>query len=230
MMRASLPWDDRYANGDWADIGRPAAILTEAEPWLGNPGLALDLACGAGRNALFLAERGWRVLAADLSLAGVRRLAGRVRRSGRADARGRPRRGGPGAGQGAGQGADLAFRPGDRTRRRALQILPVLADLERFAVEPGSFDLVVNTRFLLRSLFPLIRGALKPGGLLVFETFSIQEIEELGGDLRRAYVLERGELPRAFSDFEILRYEEGVFRREAGERGLARLVARKPGG
>ena len=36
------------------------------------PGRALDLACGAGRNARYLAERGWRVIAVDLSVAAVR--------------------------------------------------------------------------------------------------------------------------------------------------------------
>ncbi|MFQ5690363.1 MAG: class I SAM-dependent methyltransferase [Gemmatimonadota bacterium] len=177
-------------DGDWVDVRRPAAILLDAEPWLASPGVALDLACGAGRNALFLAERGWRVLAVDLSRDGFRRLS-------------------------------------RRARSRGLTIQPVLADLERFGVRPGRVDLVVNTHFLLRSLFPLIRAALRPGGLLLFETFGIDELETLGGDVRRAYVLERGELPRAFPGFEILLHEEGVFEREEGERGLARLIARK---
>ena len=190
-------WDARYAAGDWVDAEAPAAILTDAAPWLPPPGTALDLACGPGRNALFLAERGWRVLGVDLSAEGLRRLA-------------------------------------RRSRRRDLPVQPVLADLERFGLRPSSADLVVNTRFLLRSLFPLIREALRPGGLLLFETFSVHEIEALGGDIRRAYALDRGELRRAFADFEVLLYQEGIFPREEGERGLARLVARKrerpPGG
>lgn len=185
-------WDARWAAGDWIDADRPAAILAEAAKWLGPPGTALDLACGAGRNALFLAERGWSVLGIDLSREGLRRLA-------------------------------------RRARARDLRVQPVLADVERFGVAPASVDLVVNTHFLLRSAFPLIRDALRPGGLLLFETFSVHEIEELGGDVRRAYALERGELRRRFADFDVLLCQEGVFEREEGERGLARLVARKPG-
>lgn len=188
-------WDGRWA-ADWIDVREPAAIVRDAAPWIdtdaadGNR-LALDVACGAGRNALYLADRGWRVLAVDLSRAGLRRLA-------------------------------------ERARRRNLPVQPVRADLARFGVEPGSFDLVVNTHFLLRPSFPLLRTALKPGGLLLFETFSVLEIEELGGDVRRAYALERGELRAAFQNFEALFWEEGIFERPEGERGLARLIARKP--
>ncbi len=185
-------WDDRYRVGDWADVDEPARILLDARPWLKPPGLALDIACGAGRNSLYLARLGFTVIAADISWEGLSRLARRAR------------------------AADLPIHP-------------LQADLERFALPSERFDLIINTRFLLRSLFPKLRHALKPGGLLVFETFNVDEIEVLGGDIRRAYALERGELRQAFSDFELLLYEEGVFEEAEGERGLARMIARRPG-
>jgi SAM-dependent methyltransferase len=72
-------WDERYAAGDWADIGEPARILEDAEAWLGEPGLALDVACGAGRNALWLARRGFKVVAVDISWEGLQRLQRRAR-------------------------------------------------------------------------------------------------------------------------------------------------------
>jgi tellurite methyltransferase len=170
--------------------GDPSAIVADALPLLQEPGIALDVACGAGRNALFLAERGWRVVGVDLSVEGLRRM-------------------------------------GRRARGRGLSVLPVLGDAGRFEVRAGAFDLVVNTHFLLRAAFPLLRSSLRPGGLLLFETFSILELEELGGDVRREFTVERGELLRAFPDFEVILHEEGIFEREEGERGLARLIARK---
>lgn len=184
-------WDERYAAGDWIEADEPAAILRDALPWISPEGVALDVACGAGRNALFLAERGWKVLGMDLSVEGLRILAGRA-------------------------------------RERRLAVLPVLGDAARFQLRPDSVDLVVNTHFLLRSAFPLLRSTLRPGGLVVFETFSVVELDELGGDIRREFALEHGELLQAFSGFEVLMHEEGVFQRDDGERGLARLVARKP--
>lgn len=183
-------WDERYAIGDWLDIDVPAAILAKAEAWLRPPGLALDVACGAGRNSLYLARRGFTVLSVDISWEGLQRLA-------------------------------------PRARAERLPIHPVHADLEHFSLPPDRFDVILDSRFLLRSLFPAFKSTLKPGGLLIFETLNVDEIELLGGDIRREFALERGELLEAFADFEILLYEEGVFGEPEGERGLARLVGRK---
>jgi hypothetical protein len=56
-------------------------------------------------------------------------------------------------------------------------------------VAPATFDVVVKTYFLLRSTFPLLREGLRPGGLPVFETYDVDEIDTLGGDIRREYAL-----------------------------------------
>ena len=59
-------WEKRYS-GDGCEPRRtPLALLTE---WLDGrpPGKALDLACGTGRNALFLAKKGYEVTAIDIS-------------------------------------------------------------------------------------------------------------------------------------------------------------------
>ena len=60
-------WDERYRTGERAKEDLEAApnpVLVEAAGKL-PPGKALDLACGAGRNALWLAEHGWEVTAVD---------------------------------------------------------------------------------------------------------------------------------------------------------------------
>jgi SAM-dependent methyltransferase len=63
-------WDERYRAGAFTS-GEPAAIVAEAA-MLVPPGRALDLACGAGRNAIWLAERGWNVVAVDASREALR--------------------------------------------------------------------------------------------------------------------------------------------------------------
>ncbi|MBS1794795.1 MAG: methyltransferase domain-containing protein [Acidobacteria bacterium] len=62
-------WDARYASGDYSKAG-PNRLLAAFVDEL-KPGTALDLACGAGRHAVFLAAKGWRVTAVDAAPAGL---------------------------------------------------------------------------------------------------------------------------------------------------------------
>ena len=67
-------WDQRYSGPDlvWgAGPNRFVAAEVAALP----PGRAIDLAAGEGRNAIWLAERGWHVTAVDFSAAGLARAA-----------------------------------------------------------------------------------------------------------------------------------------------------------
>ncbi|HUR80463.1 MAG TPA: class I SAM-dependent methyltransferase [Thermoanaerobaculia bacterium] len=56
-------WNERYRSREEI-ASDPASLLVDAARDL-KPGRALDLACGAGRNALWLASRGWDVVAID---------------------------------------------------------------------------------------------------------------------------------------------------------------------
>jgi SAM-dependent methyltransferase len=62
----STAWDERYAAGDLLWSAGPNQFVA-AELARLKPGRALDLAAGEGRNALWLADRGWRVVAVDFS-------------------------------------------------------------------------------------------------------------------------------------------------------------------
>ena len=61
-----VKWDERYRAGAYAEREHPSALLAEWEARLPR-GRALDVACGAGRNSLFLAATGRRVDAVDIS-------------------------------------------------------------------------------------------------------------------------------------------------------------------
>ena len=56
-------WDERYRSGEQV-FDTPVPLVVNVAQGI-KPGAALDLACGAGRNAIYLAERGWRVTAVD---------------------------------------------------------------------------------------------------------------------------------------------------------------------
>jgi tellurite methyltransferase len=57
-------WEEKYRSGKRGEEDAPTILLVEIAEKL-VPGIAIDLACGAGRNALYLAERGWTVTAVN---------------------------------------------------------------------------------------------------------------------------------------------------------------------
>ena len=85
-------WDERYLRGEHASA-EPSRLLVRAvdefaqdlfvpAPSSPPPPRALDVACGAGRHALFLAARGFRVTAVDASRIGIEMTLERARRRG----------------------------------------------------------------------------------------------------------------------------------------------------
>jgi SAM-dependent methyltransferase len=63
-------WDERYAAAPLVWSAGPNALFAElVAPW--PPGRALDVACGEGRTAVWLASRGWSVRAVDFSPVGI---------------------------------------------------------------------------------------------------------------------------------------------------------------
>jgi SAM-dependent methyltransferase len=63
-------WDRRYSETDLLWSATPNRFLVQEATDL-PPGRSLDLACGEGRNALWLAERGWHVTAVDYSTVAI---------------------------------------------------------------------------------------------------------------------------------------------------------------
>ncbi|MGB0101136.1 MAG: class I SAM-dependent methyltransferase [Nocardioides sp.] len=77
-------WDERYGGADRVWSGRPNAVLAADAADL-PPGRALDLGCGEGGDAIWLAERGWQVTAVDFSETGLARAAAHAAERGVAD-------------------------------------------------------------------------------------------------------------------------------------------------
>jgi tellurite methyltransferase len=95
------------------------------------------------------------------------------------------------------------------------------ADLTRYPLPRGRFDLLVVSRYLQRDLLPDLRAALAPGGEVIYETFTTNQ-RALGRPPTSAdHLLEPGELQVLFDGFELRFYEE-VLAPDA----VARLVAR----
>ncbi len=81
---AKARWENRYQTGDtpW-DTGRPSAELAAVlDSGVIQPCRAIELGCGTGTNAVYLAERGFSVTAVDLSAAAIERARQRARSQG----------------------------------------------------------------------------------------------------------------------------------------------------
>lgn len=84
-------------------------------------------------------------------------------------------------------------------------------------------DLVTGFFFLDRSLFASLIDVLRPGGSLVWETFTVEHRRLFGKPRSDDHVLEMNELPTLLHGMEVLQYEEGFLR----GRHTARVWARK---
>jgi tellurite methyltransferase len=204
MPASQSDWDAKHRLAAEAPPSEPASIVRELLPLL-PAGPALDIACGTGRHALFLAGRGQHVTAVDFSNVALDSLEARardvntpVRRIESLDQAGRPLHGG-------------------------LELMQT--DLEGINLPENHYDLILCIQYLQRSLFPQIARALRPDGVLLIETFTRAQLEFQGGPRNPAYLLETGELREAFPELWVLFYRE----LRAGQ-GIASLLARRPGG
>jgi SAM-dependent methyltransferase len=184
-------WDERFRAGDHAGTEPDSflASLDEYRALLPESGRALDVACGAGRNAVWLAQRHWSVTGCDISMEGLRKARG------------------------------LASV-------RGVTIDLVCADLENAPPFQnncqGIFDLILCFFYLERSLYPYLKAALKPGGLIFYKTYTLGHKRVTASPMRNAYLLEPQELLHAFQDFRVLYYQELV-----SGRGVAQMIAQK---
>lgn len=107
------------------------------------------------------------------------------------------------------------------------KIHKIEADLDTYNLKRNEYDLIVNINFLSRRILPQIKEALKPGGVLIFETFIVAH-----GDFTQPanpeFLLRTNELLHAFIGLDIIYYEEKDDVNLRGENTrVASLVAKK---
>jgi SAM-dependent methyltransferase len=153
----------------------PARWLTDNEDLLPLHGDALDLACGRGRHALWLAARGMTTRAIDRDPEALRFLE-------------------------------------REAASRGVRVHAEVMDVESDSVALGSaaYDLIVVFHYLHRPLFPALLAGLRPGGVLVYETFTRAQAAR-GKPTNPAFLLRDGELRELVRPLEVLREREGDY-------------------
>ena len=112
-------------------------------------------------------------------------------------------------------------------RAERLAIWPVVANLDNFHLKDESLDAIVNINFLDRALFPKFERALRPGGILIADTFLVDQAA-LGHPSDPRFLLAHGELRALAGGLEIEEYREGLMTYPNGERAYrASIVARQ---
>jgi SAM-dependent methyltransferase len=113
----------------------------------------------------------------------------------------------------------------------ALEDLQGLAECVQADIENGPwplgerrFDALVVTNYLWRPLLPTLRAALAPGGVLIYETFADGQ-QHIGRPARPEFLLQPGELWRAFEGLRVVAYEDGFEEHPAPGRCVQRLAA-----
>jgi tellurite methyltransferase len=151
----------------------------------------LDLACGAGRSGLLLAQRDIPVVFADRSATAL---------------------------DGIKQHLSENRLPG-----RTWQVNLELAGINPFLGQV--FSAVVCFRYLHRPLFPCLLKAVKPDGLVIYETFTVDNLR-FGRPGNPDFLLKPGELKTCFQGWDVIHYYEGI--QQNPDRAIAQIVARKP--
>ena len=109
------------------------------------------------------------------------------------------------------------------------QSLPVTvkqADLTTYQIPDNTYDLIINFNYLERALFPQIKKGLKQGGMLLFETYTIEQ-PRYGRPHNPDYLLKPNELISSFTDLYIIYYHERIDHATEETRAIASLLAQK---
>lgn len=128
---------------------------------------------------------------------------------------------------------DFIFDAVERARTANSSIHGVVADVTALPFRAGSFDTVLVTYFLDRSIFPDLLSLLVPGGHLVYETYTLDHLDLVQRGLARGpstaeFLLRPRELLELVKPLEVLEYWEGEVNDEAGPRCCARLIGQRP--
>jgi tellurite methyltransferase len=125
-------------------------------------------------------------------------------------------------------GVDVSEVGVRRAKDRWPSLMAAVIDLTHYRWPPYSCDVILNFYFCQRDLWPRFRSLLKPGGVLIMETLTIETLR-VRPDYNPDYLLQPDELRRAFADWKVLVYREGwIEMQDHAARAVASLVARRP--
>ena len=105
-------------------------------------------------------------------------------------------------------------------RKSGVNLKARVADLEdNYHIERGGYDVIICFNYLHRPLIPQIKEGLRTGGVVVYETFTVEQAQ-FGKPNNPDYLLEHNELLDMFRDLRCLRYREGIMENRKAIAGI----------
>lgn len=108
-------------------------------------------------------------------------------------------------------------------RAQGVTIETKVVDLDNAMLGTDAYDVVLCTYYLNRNLLPKMKQAVKPGGMVVVETYTMGHLK-YRPQFRKEWLLEKNELLEWFKDFTILHYQVV----DDGESAFAGIIAQRP--
>jgi len=110
-----------------------------------------------------------------------------------------------------------------------LEVSSLEIDIEADWQSPDQYDVIVCSHYLYRPLCPRITAALSSGGLVFYQTFTVDKLDP-GGPNNPDYLLKNNELLQLFSELDVVYYREDARSGDLsrGLRNVACFVGRKP--
>lgn len=108
-------------------------------------------------------------------------------------------------------------------KERGVTIRTKVVDLEEYQLPIHTYDVIICTYYLQRNLFPQIIKALKPGGMVLIETYTVDHLQ-YRPRFPRQYLLKPNELLHHFGNLLVLRYQLV----DNGQAAFASILAKKP--
>lgn len=170
-------WDQRYSRPNFIFGKTPAQFLAENYQYIPYGASVLDMGMGEGRNAVFLAQKGYKVTGIDISSVAVKK-------------------------------ANLL------AQEFGVKIKGVVASLEQYKIQANSYDAIICFYYVDQSLVERMKAWLKPGGIIIYEAFTLREkLAKKSTDPVDTFLKDQ-ELLSMFRPLRVLKYEEPLHEKE----------------
>lgn len=180
-------WDKKFANHDYIYGKSPAHFLAKNYQFIPRGSTVLDIGMGEGRNAVFLASKGYKVTGVDISSIAIEKSLKLARQAG-------------------------------------VRIKTIHKSVDDLKIAENSVDAIICFYFVDREVSRKLKKWLKPGGIIIYEGYTVAHKKKHDDKKIDSYFLKSAELLKMFEDFKVLKFEEPIHSQDLTQS----IIVKKP--